>query len=100
MVICGKRVPDEKQKRRSSEMYKSAISYSFSWVYNAMIKITFIGFVISVLNKFNQGCGARPASKGWVFESQPRQTKVVKTGTDISTAKHSAIGVSVTGARR
>ena len=35
-----------------------------------------------------------------VFESQPRQTLVVKTGTDSSTAKRSAISVSVTGPRR
>ena len=33
----------------------------------------------------------------WVFESQPRHTYVVKTGSDNSTAKRSAIGVSVTG---
>ena len=39
-------------------------------------------------------------AEGWVFESQPRQTLVVKTGSDNSTAKRSAIGVSVTGARR
>ena len=29
-------------------------------------------------------------AKGWVFESQPRQTLVVKTGSDDSTAKSSA----------
>ena len=29
-----------------------------------------------------------------MFESQPRQTKVLKTGSDSSTAKRSAIGVS------
>ena len=38
-------------------------------------------------------------AEGWVFESQPRQTYVVKTGCDSSTAKRSAIGVSVTGPR-
>ena len=37
---------------------------------------------------------------GWVFESQPRQTKVVKTGSDSSTAKHSAKGVNFMGPRR
>ena len=39
-----------------------------------------------------------PAShaEGWWFEPQPRQTQVVKTGYDSSTAKRSAIGVSVT----
>ena len=37
---------------------------------------------------------------GWVFESQPRQTQVVKTGRESSTAKRSAVGVSVTGPRR
>ena len=35
-----------------------------------------------------------------VFESQQRQTQVVKTGSDNSTAKRSAIGVSVKGPRR
>ena len=39
--------------------------------------------------------------QGCVFESQPpQQTLVVKTGSDSSTAKRSAIGVSVTGPRR
>ena len=41
-----------------------------------------------------------PQAEGWVFESQPRQTQVVKTGSDSSTAKRSALGVSVTGPRR
>ena len=36
-------------------------------------------------------------AEGWVFQSQPRQTKVLKTGSDSSTAKRSAVGVSVTG---
>ena len=40
-----------------------------------------------------------PQAKGWVLESK-RQTLVVKTGSDSSTAKRSAIGVSVTGPRR
>ena len=40
------------------------------------------------------------APQGWVFESQQRQTQVVKTGSDSSTAKRSAIGMSVTGPRR
>ena len=31
--------------------------------------------------------------KGCVFESQPRRTKVLKTGSDSSDAKRSAIGV-------
>ena len=35
-----------------------------------------------------------------VFESQPRQTLVVKKGSDSSIAKRSLIGVSVTGPRR
>ena len=38
-----------------------------------------------------------PHTEGWVFESQPRQTLVVKTGIDSSTDKRSAVGVSVTG---
>ena len=35
-------------------------------------------------------------AEGWVFESQPQKTEVVKTGSDSSTAKRSATGVSVT----
>ena len=35
-----------------------------------------------------------------VFESQPRQTNVVKTGSDSSIAKRLALGVNVTGPRR
>ena len=41
-----------------------------------------------------------PQAEGWVFEFQPRQPEVVKTGSDKSTAKRSALGVSVTGSRR
>ena len=41
-----------------------------------------------------------PQAVGWVFESQPRQTLVVGTGSDSSIAKRSAIGVSLTGPRR
>ena len=37
---------------------------------------------------------------GWVLEFQPRQTQVIKTCSDSSTAKRSAIAVSVTGPRR
>ena len=39
-------------------------------------------------------------AEGWVFESQTRQTLVIKTGSDSSIAKRSAICVSVTGPRR
>ena len=39
-------------------------------------------------------------AEGWWFEIQPRQTQVVKTGCDSSTAKSSALGVSVTDPRR
>ena len=38
--------------------------------------------------------------KGWVFESHPRQTLDIKTYSDSSTAKRSAIRMSVTGPRR
>ena len=34
-------------------------------------------------------------AEGWVFKSQPRQTKVVKTRSDRSTAKRSTIDASV-----
>ena len=36
-------------------------------------------------------------AEDWVFESQPRQALVVKTGSDSSTSKRSALNVSVTG---
>ena len=39
-------------------------------------------------------------AEGWVFEYQSRQTYVVKTGSDRSIAKRSALGLSVTGTRR
>ena len=39
-------------------------------------------------------------AEGWVFEYQSRQTYVVKTGSDSSIAKRSALGLSVTGPRR
>ena len=39
-------------------------------------------------------------AEGWVFEPQPRQTQVVKTGSDIFTAKRLATGVCVTSPRR
>ena len=41
-----------------------------------------------------------PQAEGLVFEFQPRQTLVVKAGSDSSTAKRSAIAVGFTGPRR
>ena len=41
-----------------------------------------------------------PQGEGWVLESRPRQTLVVKAGSDSSTAKRSAVGESVKGPRR
>ena len=41
-----------------------------------------------------------PQAEGWVFESQPWQTQVVKTGSKSSTAKRLALGMSVTGPRK
>ena len=41
-----------------------------------------------------------PQSEGLEFESQQRQTQVVKTGSDRCTAECSAVDVSVTGPRR
>ena len=38
-----------------------------------------------------------PQTESWLFESQPRQTLVVKTGSYSSTGKCSAIRVSVSG---
>ena len=39
-------------------------------------------------------------AEGWVFEFQPRQTLVVKTGSDSSTAEHWATSVNVTSLQR
>ena len=39
-------------------------------------------------------------AEGLVFESHMRQTLVVKTGSDSSTAKRLALGVAVMGPRR
>ena len=41
-----------------------------------------------------------PQAEGWVFESQPQQTQVVKTGSDSSTAKRSTLDMIVTDPRR
>ena len=46
------------------------------------------------------GSASLDRSEGWVFESQPRQINVIKTGSDSSSAKRSATCVSVTGPRR
>ena len=69
-------------------------------------KIVYLNFVASSVMKIATAAVAQWVrvlallSEGCVFESQPRQTLVVKTGSDSSTAKRSAIGVSVTGPRR
>ena len=41
-----------------------------------------------------------PQREGRVFESHPRETYDIKTGSDSSTAIRSTIGVSFTGPRR
>ena len=41
-----------------------------------------------------------PQAEGWMFESQPQQTIVVKTSCDSSTAKLWKVGASVTGPQR
>ena len=41
-----------------------------------------------------------PQAEGWVLESQPQQTIVVKTSCDSSTAKLLTVGASVTGPQR
>ena len=49
----------------------------------------------------HRGCGTLALhTEGWVFESQLRQTRVVKTGSDSSTVKHSVTGTSVTSSLR
>ena len=41
-----------------------------------------------------------PQAEGCVFESQPQQTQVVKTGSNNATVKRSALEVSVPGLRK
>ena len=41
-----------------------------------------------------------PRKRKVVFESQPRQTLIIKKGSDSSASKRSAIGESVTGPQR
>ena len=41
-----------------------------------------------------------PQVEGLVFQSQPQQTYVIETGMDSSTAKRSALGVSLMSPRR
>ena len=41
------------------------------------------------------GSSVRPQAENWMFESLPRQTRVVKTGNESSTVKRSTISVSV-----
>ena len=50
------------------------------------------------LSRLSRACASH--AEGWVIECQPRQTWVVKTGSDSSTAKQSAtVSMSVTGLR-
>ena len=39
-------------------------------------------------------------AEGWLFETEPRQTCVVKKSSDSSTAKRSATDMGVTGPRK
>ena len=43
------------------------------------------------IQAYNMSTYLAPQSKGWVLESQPQQTEVVKTGNDSSTAKRLAM---------
>ena len=66
-------------------------------------------YVMYIINITIRGAAAAVAqlvrvfalhAEGWVFESQPRQTLFVKTGSDSATAEHWATNVNVTGLQR
>ena len=59
-----------------------------------------VDFTIWLTAAVAQGTRAlAPQEEGWVYESQFLQTLVLNTGSDLSTAKRSAIGVNATGPR-
>ena len=60
-----------------------------------LIKAPFISISISAAAVAQWARAFASQAEGWMFESQPRQTLVVKTGSDSSTVKRSAIGVSI-----
>ena len=59
------------------------------YIYNSTIQTVFAAALAQWVRAF------APQAEGWVFESQPRQTQVAKTGSDSSTAKRSDIDVNV-----
>ena len=72
----------------------------YTWHLGSKLCIN-VDFSIWLTAAVAQGVRAlAPQEEGWMFESQSRQTLVVKTGIDLSTAKCSAIGVNVTGPLR
>ena len=52
--------------------------------------------LLQYLQFMTRGWCFAPHTEGWVFKSKPRQTEVVKTCSDSSTAEHSVVTVSVT----
>ena len=66
------------------------------------MKFTYTSFVSNgITAAVAQWVGALTLqAEDWMFESQPRQTSVVKTGNDSSNTKRSAKDASVTGPRR
>ena len=68
------------------------------WKFHFLFKWWGIAYFAAAVAQWGKAWA--PQAKGWVYDSQPWQTKVVKTGSGSSTAKHSAIGVSVMGPRR
>ena len=81
----------------------------YTWHFDKWLTFIYLGSKLCINVDFSiwltaavaQGVRAlAPQEEGWMFESQSRQTLVVNTGSDHSTAKCSAIGVNVTGPRR
>ena len=69
--------------------------------YYSLPRFTYFSRLHSRPQQWRSGLERWPRKwKVGVFESQPRQTSVVKTGSDSSTSKRSALGASVTGPMR
>ena len=68
-----------------TQYFSATAVFVFSPSFTATITTYFVSIVCTI-----------SFAEVWVFESQPRQNQVVKTGIDSSTAKRSAIRMSVT----
>ena len=77
----------------SSRNVDLSIALFFSYFLNNDFNILVISFLTAIRAYDSK-------AEGWVFESGPQQTSIVKTCSNSSAAKHSAIFVSVMRLRR